>query len=139
MRKTYACEYTPLEKVTHQKFRKQAVKGKIIPECLHQLRMQLHDMDFKVYLQVVTWKYLNTSLLELAGRGWELDSYRKLKFTKSKSGIICDKLLKDICCNCEEEEEEEEEEGGGGGGERKRERERASTYKMQLYNKCDVM
>ena len=52
----------------------------------------------------MVWKHLDTSILDPKGRGWELDSNRKLRPQMLSVGIAPDNLLKVICCNCKEGE-----------------------------------
>uniref|UniRef100_UPI00358F1FFC uncharacterized protein n=1 Tax=Myxine glutinosa TaxID=7769 RepID=UPI00358F1FFC len=104
MQITYGCGDTPLEKSRYMKFKKQAAKGKIDPDRLPPTEDATAQHSLRVHLQVVVWKHLDTSILDPKGRGWELDSNRKLRPKMLSVGIAPDNLLKVICCNCKEGE-----------------------------------
>lgn len=104
MQITYGCGDTSLERARYLKFQKQAAKGKIDPDRLPPTENATTQHSLRVHLQVVVWKHLNTSLLEPIGRGWELDSNKKLRPKMLTCDIAPDNLLKGICCNCKEGE-----------------------------------
>ncbi len=104
MQITYGCEGTPLEQSRYMKFKKQAAKGKIDPDRLPPTDDATAQHSCRVHLQVAVWKHLDTSILDPKGRGWELDSNRKLRPKMLSGSIAPDNLLKGICCNCKEGE-----------------------------------
>ena len=61
-----------LKGARYLKFQKQA-NGKIDPDRLPPTEKATAQHSHRVHLQVVVWKHLNTSVLKLIGRGWELD------------------------------------------------------------------
>ena len=104
MQITYGCGDTSLERARYLKFQKQAAKGKIDPDRLPPTENATTQHSLRVHLQVVVWKHLNTSILKPIGRGWELDSNKKLRPKMLTCDIAPDNLLKGICCNCKEGE-----------------------------------
>ena len=101
--KAQCCGDTSLERAPYLKFQKQAAKGKINPDCLPPTENATTQHSLHVHLQVVVWKHLNTSILKPIGRGWELDSNKKLRLKMLTCDITPDNLLKGICCNCKGE------------------------------------
>ena len=95
--------YSP-RKFLPMKFKKQAAKGKIDPDRLLPTEDATAQHSLRGHLQVVVWKHLDTSFLDPKGKGWELDSNRKLKPKMLYVGIAPYNLLKGICCNCKEGE-----------------------------------
>ena len=106
MQITYGCGDTNLDKARYVKFQKQASKGKIDPDRLPPTEDATLQHSLRVYLQIIIWKHLNTSVLNPIGRGWELDSVGKLRPKMLTGSIAPDNLMKGICCNCKDGEKQ---------------------------------
>ena len=87
------------------RFQKQAAKGKIDPDRLPPTEDAASQHVLRVYLHVVVWRSLDTSVLQPIGRGWEVDGSTGRLRPKMLTGAIApDSLLQGICCNCGEGE-----------------------------------
>ena len=103
---TYNCENTNLQKARYSKFQKQAATGRIDPDRLPPTENSTTQHSLRVHHQLVTWKYLDSSMLNPIGRGWELDSVNKLKPKMITGSIAPYNLLKGICCSCKNGEKQ---------------------------------
>ena len=60
---TYNCENTNLQKARYSKFQKQAATGRIDPDRLPPTENSTTQHSLRVHQQIVTWKYLDSSIL----------------------------------------------------------------------------
>ena len=85
-----------LQKARYLKFQKQAATGKVNPDILPPTKNSTLQHSLHVHLQIATWKYLNTSIFNPIGTGWELDFDRKIRPKMFTGSIAPEKLKKHL-------------------------------------------